>query len=123
MWKYSNSEAISYTRWDKGGPRVKRMLHRKNCVLVDKKGKMKNKICNKRKSRLVCEQDIGAGDSSRSQPKRDISQSRSRSKTSKRKKCRKKECRSKSKMKPKRHLTNSRSKTSSNLGFFYGNYD
>lgn len=121
VWKYSNGEAISYTKWDKGGPRVKRMLHRKNCVLVDKKGKWKNKICNKRKSRLICEQDIGVGDASRSPPKRDISNSRSKSKSSRRRKCRKKECRTESRSQPKRHISNSRSKSSTRTGFFFGN--
>lgn len=120
VWRYSNGEAISFTKWGKDGPRVKRMLHRKNCVLVDKKGKWKNKICNKRKSRLICEQGIGTGGASRSPPKRDISNTRSRSKTLRRRKCRKKDCRSESRSQPKRHISNSRSK-SSTVGFFFGN--
>lgn len=71
-WKYTNSETISFSNWDSSGSKVKRNLNLKNCVLVDKRKQWKSKICNKRKSRFICEQDIGAGDMSKSPPKRDI---------------------------------------------------
>ena len=72
-WRYTNGESPIYFNWPGGGPRTKRTVHRKNCVLVDKKRKMRNKICNSRKARLICEQDIGAMDPDRAPPKRDIS--------------------------------------------------
>ncbi|XP_045159464.2 FRAS1-related extracellular matrix protein 1-like [Mercenaria mercenaria] len=77
-WSYSNGEALSFSNWKSGGQRVKRTLSRKTCVIVDKKRKWRNKICSKRKARFVCEIDIGAGDLSRSPPKRDTSRSRER---------------------------------------------
>lgn len=77
-WRYTNGESLTYANWPGGAPRAKRTVHRKNCVLVDKKRKFRNKICSSRKARLICEQDIGADDPDRSPPKRDIS-SKSRS--------------------------------------------
>lgn len=72
-WRYTNGESLTYSNWPGGAPRSKRTVHRKNCVLVDKKRRMRNKICNTRKARLICEQDIGAKDPDRAPPKRDIS--------------------------------------------------
>lgn len=77
-WSYSNGESLSFSNWKSGGQRVKRMLPRKTCVIVDKKRKWRHKICSKRKARFVCEIDIGVGDASRSPPKRDTSRSRDR---------------------------------------------
>lgn len=84
-WSYSNGESLSFSNWKAGAQRVKRTLSKKNCVIVDKKRKWRNKICSKRKARFICEIDIGAGDPSRSPPKRDISKSRDRSRDRKRK--------------------------------------
>lgn len=83
-WSYSNGESLSFSNWKAGGQRVKRTLTKKNCVIVDKKRKWRNKICSKRKARFICEIDIGAGDPSRSPPKRDISRSRDRKRKGKR---------------------------------------
>ncbi|KAL5016567.1 hypothetical protein ScPMuIL_006156 [Solemya velum] len=33
VWQYVNGEQVTVSKWRKGGPRVKRMLHIKNCVL------------------------------------------------------------------------------------------
>lgn len=79
-WSYSNGESLVYSNWKSSGSRVKRNLHKKNCVIVDKKRKWRNKICSKRKARFLCEQDIGAEDERRSPPKRDISNNKSKEK-------------------------------------------
>ncbi|KAL4235762.1 FRAS1-related extracellular matrix protein 1 [Mactra antiquata] len=79
-WTYSNGESLIYSNWKNSGSRVKRNLMKKNCVIVDKKRKWRNKICSKRKARFLCEQDIGAEDEKRSPPKRDISVNKSREK-------------------------------------------
>ncbi|WAR22721.1 FREM1-like protein [Mya arenaria] len=89
-WRYTNGESPTYFNWKGGVPRVKRAVHKKNCVIVDKKRKMRNKPCGGRKARLICELDIGANDPSRAPPKRDVS-SGGRSKNSKKKRNRSKE--------------------------------
>ena len=71
-WKYTNGEAADYTNWGASKARMKRMLNKKKCVIVDKKRRWKIKICDKRKSRLICELDIGVGSVDRAPPKRDI---------------------------------------------------
>ncbi|KAK3579867.1 hypothetical protein CHS0354_025772 [Potamilus streckersoni] len=72
VWTYTSGTHVAYSNWSKDGPRVKRMLHKKNCVLVNKKKQWKNKICNKPKSRLICEQKLHGAGSISSSPKRHI---------------------------------------------------
>lgn len=68
---------------------------------------MRNKTCDGRKARLVCEKAIGANDPDRSPPKRDTS---SRTRQSKRKRNRLKD-----------RQSDARSRKSSyEKGFFYG---
>lgn len=55
VWQYVNGEQVTVSKWRKGGPRVKRMLHIKNCVLVNKKQRWKNKVCNKPVAKFICE--------------------------------------------------------------------
>ncbi|KAH3695330.1 hypothetical protein DPMN_082787 [Dreissena polymorpha] len=109
-WRYTNGEAVSYTRWKGEEPRVKRTLSRKNCVIVDKKRRMRNKPCASRKARLMCEQDIVTKEPVRAPPKRDIS-SISQPEPERREKNRLKKRKKNDPKTPRRNV---------NGGFFYG---
>ncbi|XP_060082236.1 FRAS1-related extracellular matrix protein 1-like [Ylistrum balloti] len=80
IWRYVNGEPLGYTRWARGRPRVRRTVHRKNCVLVNTRRKWKNKLCNKSSKRFICEQFISTSSSTsssvtslRTNPKRHVS--------------------------------------------------
>ena len=78
-WSYTNGENTDFANWSPSKPRTKRMLNKKKCIIVDKKRRWKIKICDKRKSRLICELDIGAVsgiEGGGAPPKRDISSER-----------------------------------------------
>ena len=97
-WAYTNGEPVSFLNWKFNKPRIRKLPHKKNCVVAKKRGKWRNKHCNKIKERYICE----------APPSRDLSQSgrqRRRKKGNSRRTKRQKF---------------SRRRHSSNDGFFYG---
>ncbi|ESO92424.1 hypothetical protein LOTGIDRAFT_233175 [Lottia gigantea] len=56
VWKFISGDPVAITNWKNGRPRVKRMLHKKNCVVVKKRLKWRNKHCDRYKARFICEQ-------------------------------------------------------------------
>ncbi|XP_067678275.1 FRAS1-related extracellular matrix protein 1-like [Haliotis asinina] len=58
VWKYINGDPVGVTNWKNGRPRVKRMLHKKNCVVVKKRMKWRNKHCDKYNARFICELSV-----------------------------------------------------------------
>ncbi|XP_050400427.2 FRAS1-related extracellular matrix protein 1 [Patella vulgata] len=56
VWKFVSGDPVAITNWKNGRPRVKRMLHKKNCVVVKRKLKWRNKHCDRYTARFICEQ-------------------------------------------------------------------
>ncbi|XP_062583418.1 FRAS1-related extracellular matrix protein 1-like [Saccostrea cucullata] len=59
-WEYlrdgsSSIPLLSYTNWGKNQPQVRGKRDRRNCVLVNKRRKWKNKSCTKNSKRFICE--------------------------------------------------------------------
>ena len=58
VWKYISGDVVTFTNWKGGRPRVKRMLHKKNCVVVKKRYKWRNKHCDKYRAKFICELSV-----------------------------------------------------------------
>ncbi|GFO18836.1 fras1-related extracellular matrix protein 1 [Plakobranchus ocellatus] len=54
-WQYSNGDPVAFYNWKNGTPRIRRNGHKKNCVMVKKRFKWRNKHCDKFLARYVCE--------------------------------------------------------------------
>uniref|UniRef100_A0A8W8M354 C-type lectin domain-containing protein n=1 Tax=Magallana gigas TaxID=29159 RepID=A0A8W8M354_MAGGI len=59
-WDYlsggtSSAPLLSYTNWGKNQPQTRGRRDRRNCVLVNKRRKWKNKSCTKNLKRFICE--------------------------------------------------------------------
>ncbi|CAL1546388.1 unnamed protein product [Lymnaea stagnalis] len=55
-WQYTNGDAVSMYNWLNGKPNMKSGKgHKKNCVVVKKKYKWRNKKCDNYQARYVCE--------------------------------------------------------------------
>lgn len=59
-WEYlsggtSSAPLLSYTNWGKNQPQTRGRRDRRNCVLVNKRRKWKNKSCTKNLKRFICE--------------------------------------------------------------------
>ncbi|GFR64512.1 FRAS1-related extracellular matrix protein 1, partial [Elysia marginata] len=54
-WQFSNGEPVAFYNWRNGTPRIRRNGHKKNCVMVRKRLKFRNKHCDKYLARYVCE--------------------------------------------------------------------
>ncbi|XP_035826441.1 FRAS1-related extracellular matrix protein 1 [Aplysia californica] len=54
-WVFTSGDPVTVLNWKMGKPRVRRMPHKKNCVVVKKRAKWRNKHCNKYQARYVCE--------------------------------------------------------------------
>lgn len=59
-WEYlsggtSIAPLLSYTNWGKNQPQTRGRRDRRNCVLVNKRRKWKNKSCTKNLKRFICE--------------------------------------------------------------------
>ena len=53
LWKYVNNEAVIYKNWSKGFPQYKGKKNR-DCVLVTKNKKWKNRPCKNKKNSFIC---------------------------------------------------------------------
>ena len=59
-WEYlpdgtASIPIVSYTNWGKNQPQIRGKRDRRNCVLVNKRRKWKNKSCNRNVKRFICE--------------------------------------------------------------------
>ncbi|KAH9504170.1 hypothetical protein Btru_065201 [Bulinus truncatus] len=54
-WQYTNGDSVTMYNWQNGKPHMWRKGHKKNCVVVKKKYKWRNKKCDNYQARYVCE--------------------------------------------------------------------
>lgn len=54
-WQYTNGDPVTMVNWKNIKPRDRRSSHKKNCMVVKKKSKWRNKHCDRFLARYVCE--------------------------------------------------------------------
>ncbi|XP_059163073.1 FRAS1-related extracellular matrix protein 1-like [Physella acuta] len=57
-WQYTNGDPVTMYNWQYNKPHVRRKGHKKNCVVVKKKNKWRNKKCDNYQARYVCEASL-----------------------------------------------------------------